>query len=152
MRFIRLTAGDWQDLAPALSPDGKMLAFASNRGGYWDLYALSLADGQTLQLTDTPEYEGNPSWSPDNRWLAYEAYVPDETGGNLEIFVRTIGRLTRCCATRPMTCCRLRSSLVAEWPDDRFCVHPQGRERYLDCQSGSIYQYVSRYQPGFGAG
>jgi TolB protein len=90
MRFIRLTAGDWQDLAPALSPDGKMLAFASNRGGHWDLYVLNLEDGKTIQLTDTPEYEGSPSWSPDNRWLAYEAYIPDETGGNLEIFVRTI--------------------------------------------------------------
>ncbi len=90
MRFIRLTSGDWQDLAPALSPDGKLLAFASNRNGYWDLYIMNLEDGQTLQLTDTPEYEGSPSWSPDNRWLAYEAYVPDETGGNLEIFVRSL--------------------------------------------------------------
>jgi TolB protein len=90
MRFVRLTSGDWQDLAPALSPDGKLLAFASNRNGYWDLYTLRLEDGQTLQLTNTPEYESSPSWSPDNRWLAYEAYVPDETGGNLEIFVRTL--------------------------------------------------------------
>jgi TolB protein len=90
MRFTRLTAGEWQDIAPALSPDGKTLAFASNRGAHWDLYLLSLADGRTLQLTDSPEYEGSPSWSPDNRWLAYEAYVPDEEGGNLEIFVRPL--------------------------------------------------------------
>jgi TolB protein len=90
MKFIRLTAGDWQDIAPALSPDGKMLAFASNRSGHWDLYLLRLENGHIDQLTDTPEYEGNPSWSPDNRWLAYEAYVPDEAGGNLEIFVRTL--------------------------------------------------------------
>ena len=90
MRFIRLTAGEWHDIAPALSPDGNMLAFASNRGGYWDLYILRLADGRTIQLTATTEYEGSPSWSPDNRWLAYEAYVPDEQGGNLEIFVRAI--------------------------------------------------------------
>jgi TolB protein len=90
MHFIRLTSGDWQDRAPALSPNGKLLAFASNRSGYWDLYILNLEDGQTLRLTDTPEYEGSPSWSPDNRWLAYEAYVADETGGNLEIFVRAL--------------------------------------------------------------
>jgi TolB protein len=90
MQFIRITSGDWQDIAPALSPDGKMLAFASNRGGHWDLYILKLEDGTTLQLTDTPEYDGSPSWSPDNRWLAYETYVPDTVGGNLEIFVRTV--------------------------------------------------------------
>ena len=93
MRFTRLTAGEWQDISPALSPDGKTLAFASNRGGHWDLYLLNLADGKTLQLTDSPEYEGSPSWSPDNRWLAYEAYVPDDEGGNLEIFVRPLDGL-----------------------------------------------------------
>lgn len=90
MKLTRLTGGDWQDIDPALSPDGKMLAFASNRGGYWDLYLLNLKDGKTLRLTNTLEYKGHPSWSPDNRWLVYEAYVPDESGGNLEIFVRTL--------------------------------------------------------------
>jgi len=38
--FLRLTSGSWQDIAPALSPDGKQLAFASNRAGQWDIYLL----------------------------------------------------------------------------------------------------------------
>jgi hypothetical protein len=41
--LTRLTDGAWNDLAPALSPDGKQIAFASNRSGYYDLYLLNLA-------------------------------------------------------------------------------------------------------------
>ncbi len=67
--------------APSLSPDGKQVAFASNRSGYWDIYILTLATGEVRQVTDTPEYDSAPTWSPDNQWLAYETY----DGNDLEI-------------------------------------------------------------------
>jgi TolB protein len=79
--------GDWDDIAPAVSPDGLQLAFASNRSGKWDLYFLSLESGDIRQVTDTPEFESSPSWSPDGLWLAYEAYLPDDDGGNLEVLI-----------------------------------------------------------------
>ena len=53
--LIRLTFGNWSDVTPALSPDGKSIAYASNRGGYWDIYTLELETGQISQLTNTPE-------------------------------------------------------------------------------------------------
>lgn len=81
--LTRLTNGDWDDIAPASSPDGKRIAFASNRLGYWDLYLMDLASGELTRLTNTPEYEGAPSWSPDGSFLAYEAYRNE----NLEIIV-----------------------------------------------------------------
>lgn len=83
MPLTRLTAGDWDDITPAASPDGERIAFASNRNGFWDLYVLNLADGTLTQLTDTPEYEGAPTWSPDGLFLAFEAYQED----NLNIVV-----------------------------------------------------------------
>jgi TolB protein len=82
--LTRLTSGPWDDITPALSPDGKRAAFASNRNGYWDLYVLELATGEITRLTDTLGYEASPSWSPDGVWLAYESYV----NNNLEIFIR----------------------------------------------------------------
>jgi TolB protein len=79
--FVRLTNGEWEDATPALSPDGRQVAFASNRAGHWDIYLLDLLSGETRQLTETPEYDAAPSWSPDGHYLAYETYRED----NLEI-------------------------------------------------------------------
>ncbi len=84
--FTRLTSGAWDDVDPAISPDGQRVAFASDRSGAWDLHVLDLLTGETTQLTDDAEYDGNPSWSPDGAWLAYEHFAD----GNQEIFIQPI--------------------------------------------------------------
>ncbi len=89
--FIRLTSGAWRDVAPALSPDGNTLAFASDRNNYWDLYLLDLPSGQIRPITATRNYENAPSWSPDGQWLVYEAYA----GENLDLFIVNIGDLSQ---------------------------------------------------------
>lgn len=81
--LTRLSSGNWDDITPAASPDGKKIAFASNRSGEWDLYLMDLSTARVTQLTNTPQYEGAPSWSPDGSYIAYEAYIDD----NLEIVV-----------------------------------------------------------------
>jgi len=88
--FLRLTSGNWQDITPAVHPNGNKLAFASNRTGNWDLYVLDLNNGELTRLTDTPEYDASPTWSPDGQWLAYESYVEGGQSGNLELFIRTL--------------------------------------------------------------
>jgi TolB protein len=91
--LTRLTAGPWDDITPSVSPDGKQMAFASNRDGHWDLYAMDLSTGEVNRLTDTPEYDASPSWSPDGQWLVYESYpLPsgEKTGGNLDLFIRQV--------------------------------------------------------------
>ena len=84
--LTRITSGLWDDVSPSLSPDGKKLVFASNRNNYWDLYLLDLTSGQIARLTDTPEYDGDPSWSPDSQWIVYDTYMDD----NLEISITSI--------------------------------------------------------------
>ncbi|MBN1305295.1 MAG: TolB family protein [Anaerolineales bacterium] len=79
--LTRLTSGEWNDITPSLSPDGKRLAFASNRDGSYNLYILDLQSGELRQVTNTPDYNAAPSWSPDMSWLAFETYTND----NLEI-------------------------------------------------------------------
>jgi TolB protein len=84
--LTRLTNGAWDDITPALSPDGTRLAFASNRDGPFDLYTLDLLTGDVTRITDTPDYDANPTWSPDGLFLAYESFQ----NNNLDIYVAPI--------------------------------------------------------------
>ena len=84
--LTRLTQGEWDDISPALNADGTQVAFASNRNYQWDLYVLDLASGQITRITDSPEYESAPSWSPDGQWLACELYLNE----NLEVAIVSV--------------------------------------------------------------
>jgi Tol biopolymer transport system component len=81
--FTRITNGEWNDIAPALSPDRTQIAFASDRNGFWDLYIMDLQSGDVRQITDSPEYDSAPSWSPDSQWLVFEMYTDE----NLDVAV-----------------------------------------------------------------
>lgn len=81
-----LVSGEWNDQQPAAAPDGSAIAFASDRDGAWDIYVLDLPTGAVRRVTETPAYEGWPSWSPDGRWLAVESYAD----GDLDIWVLSV--------------------------------------------------------------
>ena len=86
LSFTRLTFGEWDDIQPALSPDGTRVAFASQRSGYWDIYVLDLTDGKIKAITENRFYEGSPAWSPDGEWIAYEKYFEN----NLDIYIQPV--------------------------------------------------------------
>lgn len=74
---------------PVFSPDGKKVAFVGMRGGFNDLYeapAEALAAGGTLpfaavtRLTDSPQDEASPAYSPDGSSLAYSCEVDGAAG------------------------------------------------------------------------
>lgn len=89
--LTRLTNSAWDDITPAVSPDGARLAFSSRRSGVWDIYILNLSDNSLTQVTNSPEYDGAPSWSPDGLWLAFESYLDN----NLEIVVKSLTDLSQ---------------------------------------------------------
>ncbi|HND93951.1 MAG TPA: hypothetical protein PLI75_19365, partial [Anaerolineales bacterium] len=89
--LTRITTGTWNDIAPALSPDRTQLAFASDRNGFWDLYILNLQSGSINQITNSPQYDSAPSWSPDSQWLVFETY----TNENLEVSVVSVNDRTQ---------------------------------------------------------
>jgi TolB protein len=84
--FIRITSGSWDDITPVFAPHKNQVAFASDRDDHWDIFLMDTISGEIMQLTDTPEYDASPSWSPDGLWLAYESYQ----GDNLEILIRPV--------------------------------------------------------------
>jgi len=79
---FRLTTDPAEDLEPALSPDGRKLAFSSHRDGNWEIYILD-ETGQLARLTYDTHFDGAPAWSPDGRYIAFESY----RAGDLDIWV-----------------------------------------------------------------
>jgi TolB protein len=68
------------DRDPVFSPQGTTLAFASRRDGNSEIYLTDLLTGQSRRLTDTPEYDGRPAFSPDGQWIVYEHYAVSRMG------------------------------------------------------------------------
>jgi TolB protein len=59
------------DIDPTWSPDGSMIAFASNRSGQRQLYVANANGKQVNQVTDLNNMGGRSSWSPDGTKLAF---------------------------------------------------------------------------------
>ena len=89
----QLTTSGQRQTAPAWSPDGRWIAFQSDRNAneQWDLFLVSPASGAVRNLTNTPEVsEEEPLWSPDGRWIAYA--VKPRTAPNHEIALYDVAR------------------------------------------------------------
>jgi Tol biopolymer transport system component len=70
----QLTVSDQRQFHPAWSPNGQWIAYQSDYDGneQWDLFLVSPANGDMVQLTRTPEVsEEEAAWSPSGKDLAY---------------------------------------------------------------------------------
>lgn len=69
--YTQLTMDPSDDVMPTFSPDGKQIAFASNRSGNWDIFITTMDGGRPIQVTSEADPELHPTWSADGTKLAY---------------------------------------------------------------------------------
>jgi Tol biopolymer transport system component len=70
----------------AWSPDGRKMAFVSDRDGNGEIYVMNADGSAQRRLTRNPASDGPPVWSPDGRRIAFVRVTDDLTFGS-EIYV-----------------------------------------------------------------
>ncbi|HET7183808.1 MAG TPA: LpqB family beta-propeller domain-containing protein [Terriglobales bacterium] len=71
MHFSAVTSFAGVQAQPALSPDGRSVAYISNRDGHYNVYVGLVHGAEPLQITHDAAMKARPSWSPDGGMLAY---------------------------------------------------------------------------------
>lgn len=85
----RITSGPAYDVQPRFSPDGRAIAFASDRDGLENLWVCDLEGGHLRQVTKDKEHTiSAPEWSPDGNYLVGRKRLTDRSPlGTVELWL-----------------------------------------------------------------
>ena len=90
---IQLTDDETNNMSPKISPDGKQIAYLSNRDGNQEVYVMNLDGSNQTRLTKNRVEEWDPVWSPDgskvyfssqNVFGFYDIYRVNKDGSSTE--------------------------------------------------------------------
>jgi Tol biopolymer transport system component len=79
----RVIASSWIDHSPAYSPDGRKIAFQSERSGQANIWVSNHDGSDPVQLTRFESHSGTPRWSPDGRQIVFDSLE----AGNWDLWV-----------------------------------------------------------------
>ncbi len=101
--LTRATFGDGLQIGATWSPDGRYIAYSSDRGGKFDIWVQQVSGGDPVQVTKGPGQHRQPDWSPDGKYIAYRSeegegglyIVPALGGAGLERKISSFGYFPR---------------------------------------------------------
>lgn len=76
----QITTHPQMDFQPAVSPDGRWLAFVSSRSGNLDIWLKPLPRGRAVQITTNRSDDVQPAWMPDSRKVVFMSKRRDAMG------------------------------------------------------------------------
>jgi Tol biopolymer transport system component/DNA-binding winged helix-turn-helix (wHTH) protein len=97
--LTRITFDDGLQTEATWSPDGRFIAYSSDRGGKFDVWVQQVSGGDPVQITKGPGHHWQPDWSPDGKHIAYRSeegdgglyVVPALGGAGLERKIASFG-------------------------------------------------------------
>jgi Tol biopolymer transport system component len=130
---LQLTSDPADDRRPAWSPDGRRIAFESNRDGNFDIYLVG-ADGDGLvRLTDHPAQDRRPSWTPDGTRIVFQS----DREGSVDLWRLQLETLA--------------ASRITDYPGDEEvpAVSPDGRRlAFMSSREGHLQLFVQPLNGG----
>lgn len=91
-----LTSGMAWDMQPRYSPDGKSIAFTSDRGGGDNIWTIDHDGSNAEQVTDESfRLLNNPAWSPDGEWIVARKHFTSQRSlgaGEIWLYHRSGGK------------------------------------------------------------
>jgi len=81
--LVQLTFNDSDEWHPDISPDGKHIAFMSNRDGNYEIYVMNIDGSNQTRLTFSDDANWYPAWSPDGTKIMYSTISKDGENKNV---------------------------------------------------------------------
>jgi len=75
--LTRITFDEGLQNEPTWSPDGRYIAYSSDRGGKFDIWVQQVSGGDPIQITKGGGHHWQPEWSPDGKYIAYRSEEGD---------------------------------------------------------------------------
>lgn len=145
-QFRQITNSRTLDTGPSLSPDGKLLAYASDRSGQFEIYVRPLdGQGKEIQITNDGGPNVEAAWSPDGKWIAYHCVVhggicmTPATGGSVRVLASPGSQPAWSPDSKKLVYREV--SLISLSPMDLFTVLPHGLA-VIDIDTGEKRRYA----------